>query len=564
MKKTIACILTAMMLIALCPPVQAAPNIQITTNQAEYTEYNGSVSIVLSITNNTGSPVSLAYVSPRNMNVLARADVADIASGGAVIEADGLPKWFVVTGTLLTGAQSGDVALEFFFENLNQSVTSNSFKVNVTSKAEAEEAAGQLSLTAYDSTGAAVPVPKGNYGDTVLVRIPLLCSGGPVHDIKISPVLSTEAERYPFNIDILDYTMSHAGVLPERGIVEFQYTLTLRKTITAGMKEVTFNVTYRDANNALKSAAAVVYVNVVRGYTENGEGGAGSIPKLMLESYALSADKIYAGDTFDVTFTLKNTSTAEGVQNIQIKISDPTNVVIPANNGSNSMYIARIGKNESYTGKISFQTSPDANVGKYIMNLEMSYEGATSKQPYTPASESITISLLQKLRTKIDEPVIYDTAVVGGMVAASFAIYNMGKSTIYNCMVDIEGDGLSLVESYFGGNVQAGGSVRPEIEIMTNAAGLIQGNLIVTYEDAYGEVMEERVPVEIYVNEDIPIEPGWPEQPGKPEEPGIPGSTEGMPTIAWIGIGVALAAVAVIVIIRIRKRRKRDLEDFDS
>lgn len=106
--------------------------------------------------------------------------------------------------------------------------------------------------------------------------------------------------------------------------------------------------------------------------------------------------------------------------------------------------------------------------------------------------------------------------------------------------------------------------MRPEIEIMTNAAGLIQGNLIVTYEDAYGEVMEERVPVEIYVNEDIPIEPGWPEQPGKPEEPGIPGSTEGMPTIAWIGIGVALAAVAVIVIIRIRKRRKRDLEDFDS
>ena len=70
------------------------------------------------------------------------------------------------------------------------------------------------------------------------------------------------------------------------------------------------------------------------------------MPKLIIESYKLSSDKIYAGETFDLEFTIKNTSDSTNLQNVQIHIKDAgeTATIVPASGGSNTLYISKIGK----------------------------------------------------------------------------------------------------------------------------------------------------------------------------------------------------------------------------
>lgn len=209
----------------------------------------------------------------------------------------------------------------------------------------------------------------------------------------------------------------------------------------------------------------------------------------------------------NVKFTLRNTSDEEAVQNIQISISDTAEVgkLMPANNGSNTLYIAKIGKGETHTETISMQSAPDTEAKAYTLQLDFSYEGASNVASYT-ATETIAIPILQRIRIKVDEPTVYDDPWVGQSCALYFALYNMGKAPIYNCMVDVEGEGLAMEETYFGGTVAAGSTMRADFSIIPSVGGDIAGEIVITYEDVYGEQMEERLPLNLFVNEEMPMD----------------------------------------------------------
>jgi len=322
-------------------------------------------------------------------------------------------------------------------------------------------------LSSYDEAGEFVPAPSGNAGKGVVVRIPLQCLRSNISNVTITPVLSTSLDSFPFEISALDYTQGLAGSLYRGAIVEFRYSgFKLNKMVTAGVKKVDFTISWLedwDATNTRQSMTISIYVNVIKGYEEatNPDGTKPvSKPKVILDSYSISTDKIYAGEQFDVKFTLRNTSDEEAVQNIQISISDTAEVgkLMPANNGSNTLYIAKIGKGETHTETISMQSAPDTEAKAYTLQLDFSYEGASNVASYT-ATETIAIPILQRIRIKVDEPTVYDDPWVGQSCALYFALYNMGKAPIYNCMVDVEGEGLAMEETYFGGSRQhhAGG-----------------------------------------------------------------------------------------------------------
>lgn len=109
--------------------------------------------------------------------------------------------------------------------------------------------------------------------------------------------------------------------------------------------------------------------------------------------------------------------------------------------------------------------------------------------------------MLQKIRLKIDEPTVDGEAMEGESVPVYFSMYNMGRSSIYNCMVTVEGDGLSLEDSFFQGTVAAGSTMRADFSLITATPGQIDGEIVITYEDSLEEKMEERLPLSLYVSE---------------------------------------------------------------
>lgn len=551
--------------------------IKATAENRAFQENAGSVNMTIDIVNNSEYDVILAAVQP---------------SGGCIISASGndtIPKKSTkavnITATLASsGNTAGTLTLLFnvpYGDSNNPSyelVTADCIDFSIvrapsaTEAPKKEDSEFRIRTSSVDSNGVCVLTPSGDYGDQLEVRLPLTCTNGYVYDLKVTPVLSNDIEKFPFDIDLVDYTLSYPGSIGRGQVVEFLYHLRLSKKATVGVKQVDFNVTYRNDEGDLKSGTVSLFVNVRKGLSPTSDKDTTtSVPKLIIESYKLSSDKIYAGETFDLEFTIKNTSDSTNLQNVQIHIKDAgeTATIVPASGGSNTLYISKIGKGQSSSQKVSLQTAPDATAKAYTLNVDFSYESASTNAAHT-ANETIAVPILQKIRLKCDEPTVYDdVSYLDSSTSMSIKMYNMGRSSIYNCIVDVEGNGLKLEESYFGGTLSAGSTLAADISVIPSEAGDIQGTVVISYEDVYGEPGEERLPFTLHVEDpNAGMENmegmegmGGEGMEGGMTDPGMEGGSKGFPWWGWaIGAG-ALGGGGFFGFKKLKKRRARSLED---
>lgn len=600
-QKITALLLAAVLFAAICPAAFAdnptpSPNADPTPAPAvtEAKDVSVSVSspilgtgivyIPITITNMTDAPVSLDGVTSKN----------GLFSNITFTKEDELntvesqrSRDILLTATLNT-AMPGTYADLLVFElsnndNYKEKKTAN-FTLTIPemqpqTSPEPGKATAAFRLSSFDANGLIVPTAAGKNGGKVQVRLPLLCVDGPVSNIKAVPKLSTSLDEFPFAIEQVDYTIGYNGMISVNQIIEFQFNLRFADKVTAGVKKVDFTITYdrgwaSATGDSSESCDISLYVNVTRGYEAAGSEPGGettaALPKIVVDSYSFSSDKIYAGEDFDLTFTVRNTSNEEETKSILVTVTNnaETGKLTPAS-GSNTLYIDKLGKGESKTMTMSIATAPDTEAKAYEIKLEFDYEG-TKTRPATlsngQSSASIPVTIMQKIRLKIEDPTVDGEPMEGESVPVYFSMYNMGRSSIYNCMVTVEGDGLSMEESFFQGTVAAGSTMRADFSLITATPGQIDGEIVITYEDSLEEKMEERLPLSLYVSEayNPDMYPGVVDPDGMIDTMGgmeDPSASGGIPVWAWIVGGVVAAAAVVAVIIILKKKRARALED---
>lgn len=583
-----ALLLAAVLFAAICPAVLAeggegggtmptAKEVSISVSSPILG--TGIVYIPITITNMTDAPVSLDSVTSknglfRNITFTKEDELNTVESQKS--------RDILLTATLNT-AMPGTYAdlLSFKLSNKEKktaNVTLTIPEMQPQTSPEPGKATAAFRLSSFDVNGLIVPTAAGKNGGKVQVRLPLLCVDGPVSNIKAVPKLSTSLDEFPFAIEQVDYTIGYNGMIGVNQIIEFQFNLRFADKVTAGVKKVDFTITYdrgwaSATGDSSESCDISLYVNVTRGYEAAGSEPGGettaALPKIVVDSYSFSSDKIYAGEDFDLTFTVRNTSNEEDTKSILVTMTNnaETGKLTPAE-GSNTLYIDKLAKGESKTMTMSIATAPDTEAKAYELKLDFDYEGAKTR-PATLAkgasSASIPVTVLQKIRLKIDEPTVDGEAMEGESVPVYFSLYNMGRSPIYNCMVSVEGDGLSLEDSFFQGTVAAGNSMRADLSVITATPGQIDGEIVITYEDSLEEKMEERLPLSIFVNEGFnPDANGGMEDPGYIDQPtigGMDGPSADIPVWIWIALGVVVAAAIVVAIILLKKKRAKMLED---
>ncbi len=598
----LALLLSMSMLLGFVSVARAVDNeLTVKANNSTFTEVNGQVTLLFEVKNATEKPINISAVKPHRESMLSNAQlILDVDANGVNVPANS-SRWVTVVGTakgyvpeklaegldlyyLSAGATKTVSVNDYIIDS--QAATDNGGNTSGGQTGEPGEQTpestpdpeAKLRLSPVDANGLLVPAPEGDYGEAISVRIPLLCQRSSVYDLKITPVLSNDIEKFPFDIEAVDYMLTYPNSLQPGNIVEFTYNFRLSKKATTGVKQVDFNLSYRTGGDTwsgganagkLETATISIFVNVKKGLAPStGDGeGAGSTPKLIVESYSISSDKIYAGETFDVTVTLRNTSSSEDIQNLQIGFKDTQEVakLVPASGGSNTLYIKKIAKGDSVTEVISLQTAPDTEAKAYTLGLDFSYEGASDNKAYT-AGETIAIPILQKIRVKFDDPTIYDSeAWVGQSCGMYVRMYNMGKSSLYNCMIEVEGEGLEMEETYFGGNISSGSTMSADFSVIPSVAGEIQGEVVITYEDVYGEPSEERLPFTLMVNEEVTFDDPMMGMEGmdgmEVYGPGMEESGGGMPWWGWVLCGLGVVALGVGGLMIYRKKRARHLED---
>lgn len=584
-RRMLALLLSMSMLLGFVSVVRADGTLEASCSGAVFTENEGTVAFNIQVSNKTNEKITVLSVAPTVDGLFAGVTLGKTVeidvNGSQLIPATGIlrpgaDKNANKTLTVYATSDSGPkIATCNDYSVLITSVTTPQFTPAPESTPDPE---AKLRLSPVDANGLLVPAPEGDYGEAISVRIPLLCQRSSVYDLKITPVLSNDIEKFPFDIEAVDYMLTYPNSLQPGNIVEFTYNFRLSKKATTGVKQVDFNLSYRTGGDTwsgganagkLETATISIFVNVKKGLAPStGDGeGAGSTPKLIVESYSISSDKIYAGETFDVTVTLRNTSSSEDIQNLQIGFKDTQEVakLVPASGGSNTLYIKKIAKGDSVTEVISLQTAPDTEAKAYTLGLDFSYEGASDNKAYT-AGETIAIPILQKIRVKFDDPTIYDSeAWVGQSCGMYVRMYNMGKSSLYNCMIEVEGEGLEMEETYFGGNISSGSTMSADFSVIPSVAGEIQGEVVITYEDVYGEPSEERLPFTLMVNEEVTFDDPMMGMEGmdgmEVYGPGMEESGGGMPWWGWVLCGLGVVALGVGGLMIYRKKRARHLED---
>lgn len=588
-QKITALLLAAVLFAAICPAVLAesgeggetmptAKEVSISVSSPILG--TGIVYIPITITNMTDAQVSLDSVTSKN----------GLFSNITFTKEDGLNKVesqksrdILLTATLSTAMPGTYADLLAFELSNNEKKTANITltipEMQPQTSPEPGKATAAFRLSSFDANGLIVPTASGKNGGKVQVRLPLLCVDGPVSNIKAVPKLSTSLDEFPFAIEQVDYTIGYNGMIGVNQIIEFQFNLRFADKVTAGVKKVDFTITYdrgwaSATGDSSESCDISLYVNVTRGYEAAGSEPGGettaALPKIVVDSYSFSSDKIYAGEDFDLTFTVRNTSNEEETKSILVTVTNnaETGKLTPAS-GSNTLYIDKLGKGESKTMTMSIATAPDTEAKAYEIKLEFDYEG-TKTRPATlsngQSSASIPVTIMQKIRLKIEDPTIDGEPMEGESVPVYFSMYNMGRSSIYNCMVTVEGDGLSMEESFFQGTVAAGSTMRADFSLITATPGQIDGEIVITYEDSLEEKMEERLPLSLYVSEayNPDMYPGEGDPNGMIDTMGgmeEPSASGGIPVWAWIAGGVVAAAAVVAVIIILKKKRARALED---
>ncbi|MDD4311671.1 MAG: hypothetical protein PHW41_04240, partial [Eubacteriales bacterium] len=244
------------------------------------------------------------------------------------------------------------------------------------------------------------------------------------------------------NSELIDWS---ADTLAIGDRAYFKVSGTLLSTVTPGDKTLNFVVTY---NGGMKDNIPVTIV--VREKSEGGSssgGGSGykSKPKVIIESYNFSEDAIYAGDTVTLRLVVANTSKREAITNLQLDFSNDSGAILPAPGGSSSVFIGTIDKDDAYVLSVKLQVAPDAEAKSQLLTIKLSYEGTKNRSDFDETA-SVSVPVLQKARVRINDPIVYDDPWVGANVSMGVTLYNLGKSQLYNCMVDIVGEGLTLEE----------------------------------------------------------------------------------------------------------------------
>jgi hypothetical protein len=341
----------------------------------------------------------------------------------------------------------------------------------------------------------------------------------------------------------------------------FKMTATLLSTLTPGDYYLPFVVSYSDGSSGLTDTVTVhIYIRE-KIASSGGSGGSSyrSKPKVILESYSFAEETIYAGDTVTLRLVIANTSAREAVTNLQLDFSNDAGVILPAPGGSSSVFIGTIDKDDAYMLTVRLQVASDAEAKSQLLNLKLSYEGTKNRQEFEETA-SVSVPVQQKARVRINTPVIYDDPWVNGNVSVGVTLYNLGKSTLYNCMVDVVGDNITLEEPYFGGNVASGGTMRADLSVVPSVGGQLDAQVRVTYEDVNGTPTEELLPLSMFVNDDTSMpfaSPG--------DAMGLPDDKPAAANIGWIFwlFGGAAALTGLVFLgVKLKKKRARELEDL--
>ena len=354
--------------------------------------------------------------------------------------------------------------------------------------------------------------------------------------------------------------------------------VTLRKDLSTGYCPITLDAVWFDTahgNELQRTSFTIGQLNVKAKSSGGGYGGGGGVaeatplPKtqLLIDGLKTNPSVVNAGEEFDLTLSLTNTSTLQKAQNIRLTLAAQDDAILPVE-GSSTLYIAGIEPEQQASVTIRMKAQPDVSDKPVKIDATMEFEDAKLTQ--LTAQQSVIMNVKQVQRVRLDTPAVpNDELFPGDESTVSMGIYNTGHTTLYNVTARVVSEDGQLVaqQSYYAGNMEPGASKTAELDVIINEAGSFDGKVEVTYEDANGNTTTQSQPFTMSAMEmpvyDDPMDYEY-EEPEPVEEPSpVTEILQSPKYMVMIGaVALALICLTVGLIIRHRRKAKDEDEDF--
>ena len=419
--------------------------------------------------------------------------------------------------------------------------------------------------TDYVQVGGNWVTPVATYSQRVNVVLPIVnMAKEDATDVIVTPVLDTDPENWPFDIEQSSYTVKLDRLAGENANgdamarrQEITWNFKTRKDVTSGYKKIAFNVQYTNSAGEQVNTTLNTYVKAV-GAPGSGTGDTTSTPRLIVTGFDTNPEQVRAGDTFTLTVHMKNTAKRTAVSNVEFTLKAATEgkdadavyeAFLPVA-GSSTIYVESIPAGGTTDLVIDMKAKADLAQKPYVLNIDMKYEDEKLKE-FT-ASSSVSIPVYQEARYEISEPEVMPSSIdVGSESNVMFSIYTTGKTTLYNVSVRFEGDSVSGGEAFVG-NIQSGGTGNVDTMLTgvapTTDDGIIKA--IISFEDNETNKTEVEKELTLYVSEPVYDDMDMNDYDMSDD------TKSGLPIWAKILLVLVVIAAIVAAVIIVKKKKK--------
>ncbi len=420
-----------------------------------------------------------------------------------------------------------------------------------------------------------VPILDAKFGEQTFVVLSFINLGKTdITDVVITPTVSNDKTKWPFNIgqaydaqtiQIIQAADNTVDAYSKR--MDVGWFFNVRNDVLTGCYPLPFHVTYYQ-NGALVETDITTYINIKGSdpkkkliKDEDDEDKKAANPRIIVTGYRTDPGEVYAGATFNLTVSVKNTSRQTAVENVLFnmeatvegKDADATYAAFLPTSGSSSVYKERIAPGETYDMSIEMEAKADLSQKPYVLTVNMKYDTEDQVNLTDVAHVSVPIKQEAKLDTGAAE-IMPESIAVGEQSNVMFSIFNTGKTTLFNVKVNYESETVDSGITYLG-NIAPGntGNVDSMLTGIAPDTGGGTVKAVITYEDEAGNESRYEKDLNLLVYE-MTFDEGMMENvPTEPfeEEP----AQKKIPLVAVI--------VVVAVVISKKKKAKKHKEDMD-
>lgn len=231
--------------------------------------------------------------------------------------------------------------------------------------------------------------------------------------------------------------------------------------------------------------------------------GDASQPRLMVTGYEIDNGYISPDEEGSLSISIKNTSTSKSVSNIKLSLADETGEIRPE--GTGTKFVTSIGAGATYTWTLKVKAAHIAATGEHPVTVGIEYEDA-DKTPYT-ASDRITLPVRQNAVLSYSGAQLPVKVTQGDTATVTVSLMNTGKSTLSNCIVEMDVSKLETGGSVLAGEIKPGETKTASVNFRVDSeyTGKADGTLTIKYEDDFGQKYEEVVNLSTVIQEKIEI-----------------------------------------------------------